>query len=81
MKIFRLDFPDFNLTQKPDLPDGTVSSFVTPPHHQLVVANLRHGEVHEVPAGDVDLAVDVARLSEHDLRQKIYIKILIISFF
>lgn len=50
-----------------DFADGAVAALVAPAHHQLVVAELRHGEVHEVPPGDVHLAVDVARFPEHDL--------------
>lgn len=58
------------LTLNPDLPDWTVSSLVAASHHQLIVSKLRHGEVHEVPAGDVNFAVDVARLPEHHLEIK-----------
>lgn len=57
-------------TLNPDLPDGTISPLVTAAHHQLEVSELRHGEVHEVPAGDVNFTVDVARLPEHHLEVK-----------
>lgn len=56
------------LTHDPDFPDRTISSFIAASHHQLIVAKLRHGEVHEVPACDVDFPIDVAGLSEHDLK-------------
>lgn len=60
----------FSLTLNPNLPDWAISSFITATYHQLIVSNLRHGEVHEVPACDVDLPVDVASLSEHDLENQ-----------
>lgn len=66
--IVRLFFLSFTLN--PDLPDWSISAFIPATHHQLKVSELRHGEVHEVPAGDVDLAVDVACLPEHDLWNK-----------
>lgn len=60
----------FSLTLNPNLPDWAISSFITATYHQLIVSNLRHREVHEVPPSDVDFPVDVAGLSEHDLENK-----------
>lgn len=56
-----------SFTQNLNPPDWAISSFITAAHHQFIISNLRHGEVHEVPASDVDLPIDVAWLSEHDL--------------
>lgn len=58
------------LTLNPDLPDWAIPSFITAAYHQLIVSKLRHGEVHEVPASDVDFPIDVTGLSEHDLWNK-----------
>lgn len=69
-KIFNQSVNYFSLTLNPNLPDWAISSFVTATNHQLIVSNLRHGEVHEVPASDIDFPVDVACLSEHDLESK-----------
>lgn len=68
--IFNLSSHCFSLTLNTNLPDWAISTFVTSTYHQLIVSHLRHGEVHEVPASDVDFPVDVACLSEHDLENK-----------
>lgn len=58
---------NFILTLNPNLPDWAVAALITTTHHQLIISNLRHGEVHEVPASDVNFPIDVARFPEHDL--------------
>lgn len=67
--ILNRSLHNFSLTLNPNLPDWAISSFITAAYHQLIISNLRHGEVHKVPASDVDFAVDVACLSEHDLEK------------
>lgn len=49
-----------SFTQNLNPPDWAISSFITAAHHHFIISNLRHGEVHEVPASDVDLPIDVA---------------------
>lgn len=60
----------FVLTQNANPPDWAISSFITSAYHQLIISDHRHGEVHEVPASDVNFSIDVACLSEHDLANK-----------
>ena len=58
-----------SLTPDADHPGGSISALVATSDLQLKVAHLRHGEIHEVPACDVDRPGDVARLPEHHLSQ------------
>lgn len=62
--------PLLRLTLNPNLSNRAVSAFIAAANHQLIISNLRHGEVHEMPASGVNIPVDVARFPEHDLGKR-----------